>query len=98
MPVLVAEESSDLPFDVQHFRAILYAADANDSRRKRLALDLTMAISETIRARRANGVLVLGQSMMHVDVVKLTRRGSYDRVAVDVVALLQDIRWYEDRR
>jgi hypothetical protein len=44
-----------------------------------------------IRTPPASEVRVLGQGMMHVEFQGLTRRGSYDRISVDVIALLQEI-------
>ena len=101
-PILLAEGSEDLPFDVKHFRAHFYGP-AGDVRRKTLRDRVAAAIRQTIDETRNTApaqpvpasLRILGQSMMHFDVAGLERKGSYERIPVDVVEFLKQIDAYE---
>lgn len=57
-PILVAETSDDLPFDIQHFRAQFYGASSGQSR-ETLRQRIASALRETIDERR--GAVVASQ-------------------------------------
>lgn len=54
-PILVANDSGDLPFDVQHFRAQFYGRDDPDQSRATLRRRVAAAVQQTIEARLPRG-------------------------------------------
>jgi len=109
-PILLAEEETDLPFDVRHFRALFYRKGSQHEGRETLRKGIATAIEETIAAREkvAAGAdrapesgqtapQVLDQSMMQLTVAGLHRKGSLDRIPVDVIALVEEIGSFEDK-
>jgi hypothetical protein len=54
-PILVARDSRDLPFDVQHFRAQFYGKDEPDQNRATLRHRVSAAIQQSIEARLPRG-------------------------------------------
>jgi hypothetical protein len=99
-PILLAEDANDLPFDIQHYRAVTYRGLDHALLRRALqaAIDATLS-----SGRKATAPLttddhpprseprVLGQFMMQVHVWGLEREGSLEHFPVDVLFLAQDI-------
>jgi hypothetical protein len=60
-PILVAEQKSDIPFDVQHFRVQFYGGNEPGNRRDTLRKRIASALAETIPEER-RGVPLAKQS------------------------------------
>lgn len=88
-PILISENSDDLPFDLQHFRTQFYGGEAGKDSRHTLRARLTQAIHETIAASVSGKPEVLAQVMMQVVVAGLSRKGSLEYVPVDLVEVLE---------
>jgi hypothetical protein len=99
-PIILAEEANDLPFDIRHYRAIIYGGPG----RAMLSKAVEAAIEETLRSGRKDreGVAVtehppqpeprvLGQFMMQVHAWGLDREGSLEHFPVDLLFLVQDV-------
>lgn len=99
-PVILAEDKKDLPFDIQHYRALIYGGLEPSV----LASGITAAIEETLASgrkdkpgRRATDSpprsrpRVLGQFMSQVHVWGLEREGSFEHFPVDFLFLVQDV-------
>lgn len=99
-PILLAERSDDLPFDVQHYRTLIYGKLQPPVLSKALqaAIDSTLqagkkdrpGLRTTDRPPRSEP-RVLGQFMMQVHVWGLEREGSLEHFPVDVLFLVQDL-------
>ena len=100
-PVLLAESRDDLPFDLRHYRTLIYGGWDEEKLRESLAA----SIEDTIEAGRRNSSAmvapgdvpppakprVLGQFMMQVHVWGLERAGLLEHIPVDVLLLAQDV-------
>lgn len=99
-PIILAKEPGDLPFDIQHYRALIYGGWDEGT----LQRTLVAAIQDTVKGGRKDrpGAIqkdrpprseprVLGQFMMQVHAWGLEREGSLEHMPVDVLFLVQDI-------
>jgi hypothetical protein len=100
-PIILAEQKGDLPFDIQHYRAVIYGDWDQLLLRRALAaaLDATLTggrkdrpgLEPAERPPRAEA-RVLGQFMSQVHVWGLKREGSLEHFPVDLLFLVQDVR------
>ncbi len=99
-PVILAEDKKDLPFDIQHYRALIYGGLEPSV----LANAIKAAIEETLVSGRKDARIgqatanppraqprVVGQFMSQVHVWGLEREGSFEHFPVDFLFLVQDI-------
>ena len=100
-PILLAESRADLPFNIQHYRTLIYGDWDEEKLEKSVSASLQDTIEEgrkdsspaaaTSEVPPAAKPRVLGQAMMQVHVWGLEREGSLEHLVVDVLFLAQDV-------
>jgi hypothetical protein len=106
-PVLLAEKETDLPFDVRHYRALIYGELGEDLLTRALAAAIGATLDGGKKDRAAVDAAapppraeprVLGRFMSQVHVWGLEREGSLEHFPVDLLFLVEDVRSEVDQR
>ena len=99
-PILLAENESDLPFDIHQYRALIYKDHSEDLLQGLLAATIDATVDAGKKSKAAADAAapppraqprVLGHFMSQVHIWGLEREGSLEHIPVDVLLIAQDV-------